>query len=153
MGSWRSQQIDNDDIIRLKPWLYHDIQGDLILLKNQLPFFIIEIILFNLAFASRRDCPSFTALAFKYFSDYNRQDLPWSFDMEINHFTDLLRTFFLPSSRILLERNFDIKSVKHLYNATQLHEAGVKFKRSSEKCLFDWKFENGALEIPTLVIT
>lgn len=39
-----------------------------------------------------------------------------------------------------------------LYSATQLHEAGVKFKVKSSKCLLDiaFEFKNGVLEIPRL---
>jgi hypothetical protein len=36
----------------------------------------------------------------------------------------------------------------HLYTASQLHEAGVKFKVGSSECLFNLKFANGVLEIP-----
>jgi hypothetical protein len=37
-----------------------------------------------------------------------------------------------------------------LYSASQLDEAGVKFKVGSSNCLFDLKFTNGVLEIPCL---
>jgi hypothetical protein len=37
-----------------------------------------------------------------------------------------------------------------LYSASQLHNAGVKFKVDSSKYLFDLKFTNGVLEIPCL---
>jgi hypothetical protein len=55
---------------------------------------------------------------------------------KIMHFADLLRTLSLP----------------HLYSASQLDEAGVKFKVGSSECLFDLKFTNGVLKIPCLTL-
>ncbi len=70
-----SQWSSNDRII-LKSWLAARMQLDIILLENQLPFFIIEK-LYNLAFAfklRRLDLgrnPSFIELTFHYFLSYN----------------------------------------------------------------------------------
>jgi hypothetical protein len=71
--------------------------------------------------------------------------------LKIRHFIDLLRTSFLPQSisQRKPERNRGIR-LTHLYTASQLDEAGVKFKVSSSKCLFDLKFTNGVLEMPSL---
>ncbi|XP_040999515.1 UPF0481 protein At3g47200-like [Juglans microcarpa x Juglans regia] len=69
------------------------------------------------------------------------------------HFADFARAFFLPSSRKLLvlpHENNNLPSADHLYSASQLYEAGVKFKVSSSKCLLDLKFTNGTLEIPCM---
>jgi hypothetical protein len=70
---------------------------------------------------------------------------------KIMHFTDLIRTFSLPQSQRLQQRNPG-KQVIHLYNASQLDEAGVKFKVGSSECLFDLKFTNGVLEVPCLTL-
>lgn len=48
--------------------------------------------------------------------------------------------------------NKDYKPIKHLYSATQFHEAGVKFKVGKSKCFLDIKFEKGVLEIPSILI-
>ncbi|XP_041020536.1 UPF0481 protein At3g47200-like [Juglans microcarpa x Juglans regia] len=69
------------------------------------------------------------------------------------HFADFARTFFLPSSRKLLvlpDESNDLPSADHLYSASQLYEAGVKFKVSASKCLLDLKFTNGTFEIPCI---
>ncbi|KAG2694572.1 hypothetical protein I3843_08G148200 [Carya illinoinensis] len=70
------------------------------------------------------------------------------------HFADLARAFFLPSSRkpVLLDESNDLPSADQLYTASQLYEAGVKFKVSSSKCLLDLKFTNGTLEIPCIIV-
>jgi hypothetical protein len=54
------------DKILLKPRLAATMQRDLMLLENQLPFFIIKK-LFDLTFSSQGDLPSFTKLTFEYF--------------------------------------------------------------------------------------
>ncbi|KAF5463289.1 hypothetical protein F2P56_019212 [Juglans regia] len=69
------------------------------------------------------------------------------------HFANFARAFFLPSSRKLLvlpDESNDLPSADYLYSASQLYEAGVKFKVSSSKCLLDLKFTNGTLEIPCI---
>ena len=69
-------------------------------------------------------------------------------EVKAEHLTDLIRAFHLSSP--LPDRSFEVE--KLLYTATQLHDAGVKFKVSSNKSLLGIKFdfENGVLEIPSL---
>jgi hypothetical protein len=130
--------------------LKSQLMDDLLLLENQLPFFIIRT-LYNFAFSSRPDYPSFIQLTFDFFRPYNTQHMRPNPNFKIMHFVDLIRTCFLPNNLPL--KLCDI-SVIHLYTASQLHEAGVKFKVSSSECLFDLKFryEYGVLEIPRLQV-
>ena len=130
------------------PWLINASMQDLLLLENQIPFFIIEE-LFGLAFPFLcNSSPSLIQLTFHFFSHFNVQNIPPLPDVRIKHFTDLLRTFQLPQTQELPPRCDEM--IKHLYSATQLYEAGVKFKVSSSKCLLDLKFTNGVLEIPCI---
>jgi hypothetical protein len=133
--------------------------SDICLLENQLPFFIIEE-LYNLAFVSHSIYPSFTQLTCAIFVDLARQQFslqnephksPYP-DLKIMHFADLLRTFFLPQSQRLQKRNTRKQVIHNLYGASQLDEAGVKFKVGSSECLFELKFTNGVLEIPRLTL-
>ncbi|KAF2315270.1 hypothetical protein GH714_038659 [Hevea brasiliensis] len=60
------------------------------------------------------------------------------------HFTDLFRkyrSYCHPESK-------NNKSVKKLYDATMLHEAGVNFKASENACSIDIKFKRGELKMP-----
>jgi hypothetical protein len=68
-----SQWSSNDRII-LKSWLAARMQLDIILLENQLPFFIIDK-LFDLAFPSRSGSTLFVDLTFECFHSYNRQEM------------------------------------------------------------------------------
>ena len=88
------------DPLFLKPWLANDVALDLILLENQLPFFVLTG-LYNLAIAPHvtagHDLPSFVDVAFNYFRTHNQQNIRPE-NVSVQHFTDLLRTFMLPSS-------------------------------------------------------
>ncbi|KAG7968318.1 hypothetical protein I3843_08G148700 [Carya illinoinensis] len=129
------------------------------LLENQLPFFVLEI-LFSHAYAPYGDeYPNFTSLAIKVFERRNRQEFPRNHEEQqvekrIRHFVHLTQAFLFPSSRKLLSphESNHLPSADRIYSANQLHEAGVKFKVSSSKCLLDLKFTNGTLEIPCIIL-
>lgn len=150
---------DKEDYILSKPWLKNDIQLDLILLENQLPFFILED-LYKLVFNEsssynhhkegkgvkeqnenqKKDSP-FLKLCHKFFSCYDKQQAGFNFGKEVKHFTDLVR---------YLQFSQDLNStgkINHLYCATKLDDAGVKFKADKKKCLLDIEFKkNKCLE-------
>jgi hypothetical protein len=152
-----SESSTSDDPMILKP-MSITIMHDLLLLENQLPFFVIEK-LFHLAFPFPSNAiPSFTNhqalidLTFKYFRDNQIKTIEDYPNMEIKHFTDLLRTFMLPPLKKLPKRDSPLKL---LYSATHLHEAGVKFEGvkfevGSSESLLDIKFEKGVLKIPRI---
>ncbi|KAJ7960492.1 hypothetical protein O6P43_020926 [Quillaja saponaria] len=145
----------DEDSVLLKPWLSTTLRMDLLLLENQLPFFVLKKI-FKRAFVSQqnRDFPSLLKFTFCYFADYNREGLDHTANcgMEIKHFTDLLRKFHLPPMDKLSDRT-DSDKVIHLHTAIELVGAGLKFKvASSKKYLLDLKFSNKVLEIPQLVV-
>ena len=126
------------------PWLHTSLVKDFILLENQIPFFIVER-----QYALLRSHRPLIQLTFCFFGELNVQGFDAPPSMKILHFTDLLRIFQLPQPLgRLCERKEEL--VHHLYSATQLHEAGVKFKVSRSKCLLEFNFENGVLEIPCI---
>ncbi|KAG6650697.1 hypothetical protein I3843_06G055300 [Carya illinoinensis] len=136
----------------LNSWLWTIIWSDLILLENQLPFFVIDK-LFNLAIVSLPNLHtnSFVLLTFDCFRVANGQkmspnDIPDH--LNIKHFADLRRTFWLPPLQRIPQRSR--LSIDNPYSASKLQEAGVEFKVGSSKCLFDLKFKNGVLELPCL---
>ncbi|KAK7410274.1 hypothetical protein VNO78_00932 [Psophocarpus tetragonolobus] len=147
---WSSQ----DKAFIFNPLVAETIVLDLLLLENQLPFFVLEN-LYNMSFPARSVHPSFFELTFRYFARYmlhcdGIRDLTVD---NITHFTDLLRTFYLPHSR---EKRPCRKEefVKHLPSATELSEAGVKFKvkTKNSNCLFNFTFSRGVLEMPQLLV-
>ncbi|CAJ2645800.1 unnamed protein product [Trifolium pratense] len=155
-----------------KPWLRCDVKLDLILLENQLPWFVLED-LFNLTEPSCIDgeVSSFFDVAFHYFKVHFLQSIlpneannnkftihyfhehyqqyimkPDQVSIQLHNLTDLLRVFYLPPD-MLPKREKQI--VKHLYSASQLVEAGVKLDVGQDyPSLLELKFAKGTLTIP-----
>ena len=148
-NEWTSE--DNGAII--ETWLMNAIRFDLILLENQLPFFILEK-LFDLAFASHEKYYKslIRVMTFDYFQFYNTQNITYSPHLKMKHFLDLLRTFWLPLEKLPERDAHDDEVVKHVYSATQLHDAGLEFRKGSSSCLFDINFKKGVLEMPLITL-
>ena len=132
---------------------------DLLLLENQLPFFVIEK-LYNLASPSLSKAnPALSSdhgllkLSFNYFKYViiNKQFIKALPNMKIEHFTDLIRMFQIPPPKMQPKRGNEI--IYCSYTATQLHEAGVTFQVVESECGFDIKFEKGVLKIPRIVLS
>ncbi|KAI4346024.1 hypothetical protein L6164_013107 [Bauhinia variegata] len=139
------------DPLFLKPWITEEVTHDLILLENQLPFFVLKRI-FKLATA-QADYPSFLELTFNYFKFFNAQNLRPD-GVIVQHFTDLLRTFHLPPRGRLPERSEPGVILDHLYSTSELVEAGLEFKVSkNNKCLLDLQYHQGVLTMPCLDIS
>ncbi|EOX96412.1 Uncharacterized protein TCM_005660 isoform 2 [Theobroma cacao] len=121
-------------------WFSTKLRLDLMLLENQLPFFVLED-LYNLAFPVSDHSPSFLDLACSYFY----KD-PTMYQKGIKHFTDLTRCSLVISRPSIKNKISD----DNMYTATMLHEAGVKFEVSNDR-LLNVTFEKGVLKIPIFV--
>ncbi|KAM7490256.1 hypothetical protein LguiA_033177 [Lonicera macranthoides] len=149
---------------RLIPYLPEEIflfQTDLILLENQIPFFVLDG-LFQLAFPSDQEEMLFLKFSIDYFSNFMLiKDDDKLFNkvkvylkttgFEVKHFVDLLRICFLPTK--LRARPLPDK-VKHITirNALDLQKAGISLKGGSGNTLLDIRYTKGVLEIPRLVV-
>ncbi|KAM7490187.1 hypothetical protein LguiA_033108 [Lonicera macranthoides] len=136
---------DADHSILSAPRLWNDIYRDLILLENQIPFFVLEGI-FNLAMTNFYLTPLLN-LALYFFEDYNVQQKPPASFISIKHFTDLILILHRPTSQR------EVKEFQYASSATELDEAGVKFTMGSSNCLLDIKFCDGVLEIPHIMLS
>lgn len=134
---------DADHYILSATRFQNDIYCDLLLLENQIPFFVLEGI-FNLAMTGFEPLPLLD-LTLDYFEGYWVQQKPPSF-ISIKHFTDLILILHRPMSQR------EVKEFQYASSATELNEAGVKFTVRSSKCLLDIKFSNGVLEIPCITL-
>ncbi|XP_059663675.1 UPF0481 protein At3g47200-like [Cornus florida] len=151
---WRLYHRKNKEPDYLDRQIYmSDLCNDMILLENQLPFFVLND-LFDLAFPpSPCQSSSFLMFSIRYFgmTDIVRDKNPSFSSSEVKHFVDLLRLCHLPSSlRSLPQGDIDFVPIP---NATKLQESGIKFKKGSSYRYPDIaQTSENVLEIPPLVI-
>lgn len=146
---------ENDRVYN-KPWAIQDIRKDMWLLENQLPFFILED-LFDPARitlpSGQNQMLSITKLAYEFSKDlWDLEEMEEKSQTnkspEVQHLVDFLWICHQPPQ----SRSKKKLKTLGIPSATELHQAGVKFKLGSSKNLFDIKFKNGILEIPRLEI-
>ncbi|XP_021279692.1 uncharacterized protein LOC110413249 [Herrania umbratica] len=149
-----SEKNSDDYFLRRKALLRVELPTDLMLLENQLPFFVLEE-LYNLAFPNSDI--SFLELACWYFGIHIDRSLR---NKGIKHFTHLIRYQVVSNSL----RSIDRSRVHNIYNASMLHEAGVKFLgvksgifkigksaiNNTINSLLDVDFEKGVLKLPVI---
>ncbi|KAJ6928546.1 hypothetical protein NC652_012616 [Populus alba x Populus x berolinensis] len=141
-------EVFKKDSLLKEPGLRLAIRRDLILLENQLPFFILEKLYGLLPPKIKGEHTEFKTLACSYF----KRHLPSNFSPAATpkHFTDLVR------SLLSFTRNDkSVEQIKSFHSATRLRQAGVKFKIPRERdCLLDVDFSRLRTEfyIPKLEI-
>ncbi|KAG5242151.1 UPF0481 protein [Salix suchowensis] len=128
------------------------IGEDLMLLENQLPLFIIDLIYSEFYHHSQDENETpLLDLATGHFGKYPLAQGPESICTtdKVQHFTDLLMKSMLKGA---LKRENRPDPIKLKYNAAMLRKAGVEFKKTEDKCLFNVHFEKGVLKIPILKV-
>lgn len=132
-----------------RPWKLRFIKNDMLLLENQVPFFIIEellsltgssITIINLTYEF------FKTRMFLKINNFNVMEKVGQ--SEILHFLDFALKCHLPQE---MPHKSKLQSLA-MPTATQLHQAGVKFRVKQSRELFDIQFKDGILEIPRLRI-
>ncbi|KAK2985550.1 hypothetical protein RJ640_014150 [Escallonia rubra] len=136
------------------PELIYAVVTDMILLENQIPFFLLDD-LYSIAFKDNK----FLKLSMAYFSELmlaedfgkrrcNEVEQIYQ-DLKPKHFLDLLRTCHLPATpRRQLPKGTGL--FVPIRSAAELKEAGIHFKKGSSDCLLDIKYTKGVLEIPQI---
>ncbi|KAL1307611.1 hypothetical protein AAHE18_17G045100 [Arachis hypogaea] len=137
-----------DDAILLPTRLRVYIRYDLLLLENQVPFFVLDK-LYNLVFPStfigrsHDRHPLLLSLALYH------GELSVSNVGGIAHFTYLSRKLLLLSCNLSISRCSREAQIVQIYSATELKEAGVKFEvKKASQCLLDLQLSGHTLRIP-----
>ncbi|XLR29574.1 UPF0481 protein At3g47200-like [Arachis ipaensis] len=145
------KQWSSHDVFVLSPWLWPYLKHDLLMLENQVPFFVLEK-LYNLAFPSTSNPSLLTLTRYilpRVIISGNRDELSLTNVGRIAHFTDLTRKLLLLSSDLSISECSREAHLTHLYTATQLREAGVKFEvKKTSNCLLDLQLSDHTLRIP-----
>ncbi|XP_057470675.1 UPF0481 protein At3g47200-like [Actinidia eriantha] len=157
---------DMHDPIFKMDWILHSIWRDLMLFENQLPFFVL-VQMFNMTkVPDPRD--NIIDLVIRYFYLVRKQYFCGNFPElerflcasyqvsadDVKHFLGLVHHATTSFAKLVSQRNVcDTKTRwDYIYCATELHEAGIKFKKAKYPTLVDVKFINGTLEIPELTV-
>ncbi|KAM1014942.1 hypothetical protein ACFX1T_044697 [Malus domestica] len=147
-------QDQNDPVYNMSSmrlYLYHD----LLLLENQLPWFVLER-LYNLTAVKNTTCkenaPSLTHLVLNFFrhsvGDNGILNTSVNPPPTILHILDLIRSVIVDQFE---ERN-EGKEMQRVPNVTTLSEAGIEFEKSSPVGILNIKFDKGVFTMPPLVI-
>lgn len=140
--------IDEFDQILKDKWVRVTLERDLLLYENQIPLFVIKK-LFKMILIPTQQF-KFIDLALKFFRlGRNHESTFGNSINDAEHLLGLVHMNICPSF-IRLEHNS--QNWKSIPCATQLREARVKFTTTLERNMFDIRFSNGVMEIPTLRI-
>ncbi|CAH8263825.1 unnamed protein product [Arabidopsis lyrata] len=134
----RGREKTGDPIMDM-PCLEVIVKSDLMLLENQLPYFILEKLFDPVV-------PKFQKLIINYFNFGGKIGNKSKF----RHFTDLFRCVRVETLQGLPPRKF--KLIEHMYNAVKLHSGGVKFEAVENEYSLYVRFENGCLKMPCFVV-
>ncbi|KAK9921448.1 hypothetical protein M0R45_029957 [Rubus argutus] len=167
---------DAGDRIYQKPRMIEDVYHDLILIENQLPFFVLEnmYVQVSKAMSSQGIHLSFAKLTHDFFKHFVKIDefveaaaVSTARQNQAKHFLDFIRCYYLPPSsqnqqaenkndgdnRVdevgLITQSLPMDQISP--SVTTLYEAGVQFETTTTNSgisLLDIEFTNGRLLIP-----
>ncbi|KAI9071193.1 hypothetical protein K1719_046844 [Acacia pycnantha] len=158
-----------------KLWSMRNIKRDLILLENQLPFFVLKdlfVLTFPNGYNDDRYSIEFVTywyfysafifiivpnkrlrekFTFSYFVQHHLPRLPDG-TPQVHHLCDMLRICYVRLDQLPRKRDDSIK-LKPVYSACKLHDAGIKFKvNEDEISLLKLQYSKGVLKIPEVRI-
>ncbi|XVE67723.1 hypothetical protein DITRI_Ditri09bG0011400 [Diplodiscus trichospermus] len=141
---------EQDDPIFSMACMLQFLHHDLILMENQIPWLVLEILFDKTKLPSETTSLIELSLRFfaKTFTTHELQIRPYLFTgRDIKHVLDLLRLFLVLPSK---EKNNRKPEWQPISSVTKLEAAGVKFVKVDS--ILDIKFQDGTLEIPSLLI-
>ncbi|XP_038708578.1 UPF0481 protein At3g47200-like [Tripterygium wilfordii] len=143
------EYMENDPILTTG-WIMSTLHRDLVLLENQIPFFVLNS-MFTLASPTYYANHSARSLALRYLDSLLviGQAIFKKSGEHDNHLLHLLYKCYLPPDTLGSSIVAEWDSV---HCATSLTQAGVVFQKSTDNDLFDIQFHNGTFKIPPLSI-
>ncbi|WCJ36935.1 hypothetical protein M5689_018103 [Euphorbia peplus] len=143
-----------------RPWMESDVRYDMLLLENQIPFFILDDLFEASDLSYKLQEHSLVKITHTFFkvkwSSWARDEALEKQNLsEAVHILDFIRICQIPLSKILVRKSSRSKTpiTWCAPSATELKQAGVKFKAGLNKSKLDIEFKNGILYFPTLKTT
>ncbi|XP_019100159.1 PREDICTED: UPF0481 protein At3g47200-like [Camelina sativa] len=158
-GKVRYYEIENDHVF-VMPWILPAIRSDLLLLENQVPYFLLQTIFERSKIESSSGLNMFTFHFFNYSLQKPKEFWLKHQKLEANHLLDLIRKIFMPveegkqeSDSLEEEDPAGRPHLKMILSARKLQLKGIKFKpRNNAETLLDIRLKGKYLEIPVLIL-
>ncbi|ONH95916.1 hypothetical protein PRUPE_7G095900 [Prunus persica] len=147
------EYVDNCDRIYRKPRMIEDVFHDVLLIENQIPFFVLEGLYDLVDNSSKGTLKFFVELTHEFFKasvkinefGADRAPVP-GVNHGVKHFVDFIRCYYLPTEDEKHEYGHRFYEIPP--SVTALEDAGVKFATTSTRSLLDIQFNRGCLKIP-----
>ncbi|OMO53035.1 hypothetical protein CCACVL1_28930 [Corchorus capsularis] len=145
----------NDDPVFKMGGFHGILCRDMLLVENQLPLFVVWE-LFCMIENSNQDIFIYSVINFftiilpgKGCIRHNLKSI-----LEIKHLLGLVNDCWHPSALEMEAYRKETKKIdwSFMHCATELQEAGIRFRKAEGSSIFDFKFEDGTMKIPTLEI-
>ncbi|KAL1197234.1 hypothetical protein V5N11_011383 [Cardamine amara subsp. amara] len=150
-----------DDPIFNAPWIVPSLLTDLLLLENQVPFFLLKTIIKKLRISTDSNRPIDLNNMARIFFDYSlgNANIDLSLEIQYNsdepyHLLDFIRRKFIPESSSPKKPSHNSNSSpKFILSAKTLYLKGINFQPNIKaKTLVDIKLENNKFHIPRIVL-
>ncbi|KAF5449379.1 hypothetical protein F2P56_029830 [Juglans regia] len=141
-----------DDPIFNTSWMFENLYHDLILMENQIPWFVLHRLYELTASTSEQEPDFLVKLVLKFFETMMLMTVPAEYrsnGREVKHILDLLHSCLLSSSGGRIPQN---KNLELFPPVMDLLQAGVKFKKGTPDDILNIKFSKGSFEIPPIKI-
>lgn len=146
---------DPADPLFSMPWVFSFLTLDLLLIENQIPFFVLQTV-FNLSKAPTEAHYSLNKLALEFFN-YSlprpQHELERHYDvLNVTHLLDLFRLSLVGHLELEDAGDVDGEFLQLIPSAKQLLLAGIKLKPRKSDRFIDVRFERGVLQIPPFTL-
>ncbi|KAK9079543.1 hypothetical protein SSX86_001215 [Deinandra increscens subsp. villosa] len=133
--------------------VFYHLRHDLILLENQIPFFVLQLLFDLLPVPSQCGDRTLIELAFCFFKKMVPDDphnLEDKYGQEIHHLLDLIHQSFIPKTHIFRTQPTPPQSQISIPTVTHLRKTGTQIKKTMSPSVLGLRLNKGSLRIPAL---
>ncbi|KAF7129653.1 hypothetical protein RHSIM_Rhsim10G0032600 [Rhododendron simsii] len=141
-----------DDPIYNTSWMLENLYHDLILLENQIPWYVLECLFKLTVSGQEQEDQVLIELVLGFFQSMMLMTVPAEYQpsgCEIKHILDLLRSSLLSSS---LDNRPENTNWELFPPVTDLLRAGVTFEKGTPNNILNIEFSDGVFKIPPIRI-